>query len=98
TGFWMGSTTGLKVSGNAISDISKDGMIVGHVHDATISGNSISLDVPTGTQHTSVIKCWNTEANDPMTNVTVQNNRIETNNSMSHGIYAANGLADSMGG
>jgi len=95
TGFWLGGTTGLKVSNNKISDISLDGMIVGKVHDATISGNSITLDVKSGTKHTDGIQFYNSgSVNDPMTNVTVQNNRIETNNPASHGIYAANGLAN----
>ena len=72
-------------------------MIIGHVHAATISGNSISLKVPNGTKHTDGIQFYNTGTNDPMTNVVVQNNRIETHNQMSHGIYAANGLADDRG-
>jgi hypothetical protein len=64
------------------------------VHSTTISGNSIKLDVKSGTKHTDGIQFYNTSGNDPMSNVTVQNNRIETDNVMSHGIYAANGLAN----
>jgi hypothetical protein len=98
TGAWIGSTDGLSVRNNTISDIAVDGMLVGHIHDAVISGNSITLDVRSGTKHTDGIQFYNTGTNDPMTNVMVQNNRIETNNTMSHGIYAANGIADSRGG
>ena len=52
------------------------------------STSAAGPSTPTGSSSTTPA------ANDPMTNVTVQNNRIETNNQMSHGIYAANGIAN----
>jgi hypothetical protein len=100
-GAWIGSIDNLTISDNSLSNIRYDGMIIGKVHGATVSGNSISLNVPSGTSgavHTDGIQFYNTTPSDPMSNVVVRNNRIETNNTISHGIYAGNGAADSKGG
>ena len=55
------------------------------IQNGTISGNSISLNVPNGTKHSDAIQFFGGH----MTNITIQNNLIETNNTMSHGIYGA---------
>ena len=94
TGLWLGSTDDLSVRNNVISDISLDGMIVGHVHDAVISGNSISLDVPKGRQAHRRDAVLQFRHQRSAANVTISNNRIETNNSQSHGIYMNNEIAD----
>jgi hypothetical protein len=97
TGLWIQSTTDLTVSGNTIRDISLDGMIVGRVHDAYFIDNHVSLHVPAGTKHSDGMQFYNSEVNDPISNMVVRDNLIETNNRASHGIYLANGLADDTG-
>jgi hypothetical protein len=100
TGTWIGSINDLDVRDNTLSNIHYDGMIIGKVHHATVSGNSVSLNVLPGTaeaKHTDGIQFYNTNGNDPMTDVMVQNNRIQTNNTISHGIFAGNGIAEDNG-
>jgi parallel beta-helix repeat protein len=100
-GVWIGATDDLTVSDNKLSNIRYDGIIAGRMDGAVFSGNSISLNVPDGTsgaKHTDGIQFYNTAPGDPMSNIVVRDNHIETNNTISHGIYAGNGIADSRGG
>jgi hypothetical protein len=92
TGFWLGSITDLTVQNNNLSNIHLDGMLVGFVHDALFAGNVVSLNVPGGVKHTDGMQFYNTSPNDPLTNVVIRDNRIDTNNDASHGIYLANAL------
>ena len=87
----------LVVRNNSITNISGDAMIVGGVHGAVIENNTIDLNVPQGTKHTDGIQFWNTTINNPMSDVEVRGNVIHTNGPASHGIYAQNGLALTMG-
>ena len=57
------------------------------IQTGTISGNSISMNVKNGTKHTDGIQFFGGN----MSNVTIQNNLIETHNTQSHGIYGGNG-------
>ncbi|MFO1144170.1 MAG: right-handed parallel beta-helix repeat-containing protein [Amaricoccus sp.] len=97
TGSWLGATTGLTVRNNTYTDISLDGMMVGGIHDGLIQGNDIDLNVPAGTKHTDGIQFYNTNHNDPLSNVVVKANVIATHNNYSHGIFMANALGDQTG-
>ncbi len=97
TGVWLGSTTDLTIRNNHISDISLDGMIVGGVHDALFEGNTVELDTPSGVKHSDGMQFYNSGTNDPLSNVVIRDNLIETHNGTSHGIYLSNGLANSTG-
>lgn len=72
---------------NTVSKITFDGMIMSGMQNGTISGNSISLNVKNGAQHSDGIQFYGGH----MSNVTIQNNLVETNNKVSHGIYGGNG-------
>jgi parallel beta-helix repeat protein len=90
TGLWLGNSDDLSIRNNTISGVKVDGMIIGHVHDTVISGNSISLGAKSGTKHSDGIQFYNSGTNDPLRNVTVSDNRIETNNPSSHALYMNN--------
>lgn len=87
----------LVIRNNTLTNVAWDAMIVGGVHGAVIEGNDIDLNVAKGTKHTDGIQFWNTNINNPMSDVVVRGNHIETHGTASHGIYAANGLAATLG-
>ncbi len=97
TGLWIAGTSNLIVSGNALSNISQDAMIVGGVHKAVFAENTISLHVPPMTKHTDGMQFYNSGSNNPLRDVVIRDNQIATHNGASHGIYMANGLANSTG-
>jgi hypothetical protein len=90
-GLYVLSVNGLDIRNNEVSNIARDAMILGRIHDASIADNDISLHTKNGTKHTDGIQLWNTGGNDPASNVSITGNYIATNNSASHGIYAGNG-------
>ena len=99
TGSWLGAITDLTVRGNTYTDISLDGMIVGGIHGGLFADNEIDLHVPSGVNHTDGMQFYNSGANssganDPLTDLVIRDNHIETHNKASHGIYMANALAD----
>ena len=87
----------LVVRDNTLTNISWDAMIVGGVHGAVFEDNTIDLHVQKGTKHTDGIQFWNTGTNNPMSDVVVRGNHIETHGTASHGIYAGNGLEATLG-
>ncbi len=87
----------LVVRNNTLSNIAWDAMIVGGVHRALFEDNDIDLHVKKGTKHTDGIQFWNTGDNNPISDLVVRGNHIETHGTASHGIYAGNGLAATLG-
>jgi hypothetical protein len=96
-GYFLGSDD-LAIRNNSFDNIAMDTLILGRVHGVQIANNVIDMNVKGGTKHTDAIQFWNTDDNDPSSNVTVSGNTIRTNNEASHGIYAANGLTQAGGG
>ena len=96
-GYFLGSDD-LAIRNNSFDNIAMDTLILGRVHGVQIANNVIDMNVKGGTKHTDAIQFWNTDDNDPASNVTVSGNTIRTNNEASHGIYAANGLTQAGGG
>ena len=97
TAIKLSSITGLTVQSNDISNTSWDAMIVGGVHKAVFAGNHIESEHAEGRGHTDGMQFYNTGGN-PLSDVTIRDNTIETHNSSSHGIYLANNVADTGGG
>ena len=96
-GYFLGSDD-LAIRNNSFDNIAMDTLILGRVHGVQIANNVIDMNVKGGTKHTDAIQFWNTDDNDPSSNVTISGNTIRTNNEASHGIYAANGLTQAGGG
>ena len=92
------SSDDLAIRNNTFDNIAMDTLILGRVHGVQITNNIIDMNVKGGTKHTDAIQIWNTDDNDPASNVTISGNTIRTNSEASHGIYAANGLAQAGGG
>ena len=97
-GAFLAGIDDLTFRNNILSEIKWDGMMVGGIHHGLFEGNHISLHRPAGLQHTDGMQFYNSGSNNPLSDVTIRDNVIETHNNASHGIYMANGIASAGGG
>ncbi len=97
-GLYLDGVDGITLKNNSLVNLSQDGVIGGDIHHAVFSGNSISLDIPSGQLHSDGFQFWNVGSNQPSTDMLIENNVIQAHNSQSHGIYMNNEFASAGGG
>lgn len=96
-GIVLQTSEDITISGNRLSNISYDGISANQVDDLRITGNTIDMNTRDNVKHKDGIQIANQGSSGPSTNVTISNNRIDTNDSSTHGIYLGNNDAKSSG-
>ncbi len=82
--------TNLKLVGNTFDNISYDGVVIGHSYGVTIDSNEIHMENGYGDIHRDGIQFYNEGSTDPSSDVTITNNVITSEDSVTHGIYIGN--------
>lgn len=89
---------GFDILNNKLQDISYDGIVSGHVQDLTIRGNTVAMRPNLGADnHRDVIQVYNQGSKAPSSNVLIENNKLTSTDTVTHGIYMGNADAKSTG-
>ena len=98
TGAHFRSVDNLQVVDNSFSGISYDAMLLGRIDGALIQGNDVTMKGEPGTAHRDMIQFWNNDVNDPSNDIVIRGNTLVAAETVTHGIFMANDLAQKGGG
>ena len=87
---------GLTVKGNTLNGISYDGLVMGHVKGLTIRDNTVTMKPnPAYDEHRDAIQIYNAGAVAPASDIRIENNRLYSPDTVTHGIFMGNADATS---
>jgi parallel beta-helix repeat protein len=96
-GIQIWNVDNLDILNNDLSNISYDGMVLGHVHGLLIQGNEVVMNSNPGLDnHKDIIQVYNQGAVAPSSDIVIRNNSLWADDPQTHGIFMGN--IDAAGG